>query len=532
MIAEKTIAEKTMDMIDVSINKDVLVIGAGLAGLDSAAKIAAQGYKVLIACKETEFFDFGDDFNTLVKSGTIEIMTQTELEDFSGVTGDFRATLVKGNEKIKRNFGAVIAAPNYSFEPLNADYGLSLNGKVVSQTMMEKILADPEEKEKLKAGKGSVIVFLSGLARETDPCSTERALRSILAVQDLDNCEAYFCAGNVKVASKGVERLFTKARHNGLVCFKPIEMPMIEQNQNSLKIIIEDPVIREDIELNPDYLVVDEILNPGQGDIDTATDLRIDTDINGFLPSNNVHRFPVNSNREGIFVVFSPSDASNVVLRVKELLGDGIRKVPMDRGVVDEKRCTICLTCYRCCPHGAIFWDNGAAVISSVACQGCGICASECPMDAIQIGTFTDDDLKKDIDKAIESAKNAGAPSIVAFCCKNSAFEAALAAGTFGLEMPAGFKAIKVPCAGKVDVEFIMRALVEGADGVMVAACHEGNCKAEKGNFYAKWRVNEISRRLEAMGINKDKVVFTNIASNMACAFADKVNDFALKLKP
>lgn len=40
---------------------------------------------------------------------------------------------------------------------------------------------------------------------------------------------------------------------------------------------------------------------------------------------------------------------------------------------------------------------------------------------------------------------------------------------------------VKVPCAGKVDVEFIMKAFVDGADGVMVAACHEGNCKANGG---------------------------------------------------
>lgn len=530
MTSEGKIAETNMDMIEISINKDVLVVGAGFAGLDSAAKIAAQGYKVVLACKDGELFDSGDEFKKFVDSGMIEIMTNTLLEDFAGVTGDFRAVLEKGGEKIKKDFGAVVAAPKYSFEPLSKDYGLSLNDRVISQTRMEEILADPKEQEKLKAGSGTVFAFFNGLARELDPCSTERALRSILALQNIENCTAYMYAGNVKVASKGVERLFTEARHNGLVCFKPQEMPVVEQNEDGIKIIIKDPVLRKDIELDPDYLVIDELMNPGEDNVKTAAELRIDTDIDGFLPSNNVHRFPVNSNRDGIFVAYSPDDAANVALRVKELLGDGIKKVPMDRGVVDEKKCAICLTCYRCCPHGAIFWENGAAVISTVACQGCGICASECPMDAIQIGTFSDDDLNKKIDQSVAAAEDK-TPSILAFCCKNSAFEAAGAAEKFGIAMPAGFKMVKVPCAGKVDVELVMRALVDGADGVMVAACHEGNCKAEKGNIYAKWRINEISRRLEAMGMDKNKVVFTNIASNMAHEFADKVNDFAIKLK-
>jgi coenzyme F420-reducing hydrogenase delta subunit/Pyruvate/2-oxoacid:ferredoxin oxidoreductase delta subunit len=223
-------------------------------------------------------------------------------------------------------------------------------------------------------------------------------------------------------------------------------------------------------------------------------------------------------------------DGANVVLRVEDLLGEGVVTVAKERAVVDDSKCVICLTCYRCCPHGAIFWENGVAVISPVACQGCGICASECPMDAIQIGEFTDASLKADIDEAVASAQKAPTPSVVAFCCENSAFEAGQAVKALGADLPEGFRMIQVPCAGKVDVEFIMRAFVEGADGVMVAACHEGNCKAERGNTFAGWRVAEVQRRLEAMGLNKDRLIFTTIASNMAEEFSVKVQKFIEKL--
>lgn len=512
------------NMVDIAINKDVLIVGAGSAGLESAAKIAAQGYKVSVIGEKTACARQSGCTAEMLETGGVNIMQDVCLDSIAGVVGDFRATLVKGDEKMETVFGAVVVAPQYTYAPLNNKYGLTINDKVMSQSQFDAVIAD--------IPAGSTVAFLSGFAQEGDPVATGKVLNSALAVQKMENCNAYIYAGNVKVGAKGLERIFTQGRHAGVVCFKPAQMPVIEQDGNNIKIVIKDPVVRTDVELMPDYLVVEEELVVGQQNLDLAAKLRIDTDLDGLLPSNNVHRFPAKSNRDGIFVVNNSADAANIALRVKELIGDGIKTVAADRAKVDEDRCVICLTCYRSCPHGAIFWENGAAAISPAACQGCGICASECPMDAIQLGEFNDDMLRAGIQDAVTSAQEQkDSPSIIAFCCKNSALEAGEAAAEFGHEMPSGFKMVKVPCAGKVDVEFIMKAFVDGADGVMVAACHEGNCKAERGNIYAKWRVNEIQKRLENMGLGKDRLVFTTIASNMAKEFAGKVNDFAAKLQ-
>jgi heterodisulfide reductase subunit A-like polyferredoxin/coenzyme F420-reducing hydrogenase delta subunit len=523
------IAEKSSKTVEVQINKDVLVVGAGKAGFEAAAKIAAQGYKAVVIGNKTTCACGAGCSKEMQAAGLVEIQDGASLVAIAGVAGDFRVTIGKGEETLEATFGAVVVAPQYTSVPLNANYGLDLNDKVITQSQMDALLADDAGKEKLINGSGSTVAFLSGFGQEGDPAATARVLESALEVQKLANCRSYIYAGNVKVGAKGLERLFTQGRNEGVVCFKPKTMPAIEQDQEKVKIVITDPVVRADIELEPDYVVVEEGIVVGQNNLTIAETLRIDTDVDGFLPSNNVHRFPVKSNREGIFVALDAVDAANVALQVKALIGDGVRTLTEDIAVVDDSTCVICLTCYRCCPHGAIFWQDGAAVISPAACQGCGICASECPMDAIQLGEFSDADLKSGIKEAVASSAGSS-PSIVAFCCKNSALEAGEAAAQFGHEMPAGFRMLKVPCAGKVDVEFIMKALVEGADGVMVAACHEGNCKAERGNLYAGWRVEEIRQRLENMGLNKDRVIFTTIASNMAREFALKVNEFAEKL--
>ncbi|MFO7749549.1 MAG: hydrogenase iron-sulfur subunit [Desulfobacteraceae bacterium] len=504
-------------MMETTISRDVLVLGAGPAGIDAAQALAESGCNPLVIAR-----------GEVDAPESVKVLSNAVLSEFAGVAGDFRASITRNSETVQQTFGAVVVAPEYVPQPLNDKYNIGLSDRVITQTTLEEMLGTSRGRQELAGKNGSTIAFVTGFGQEGSPDATRRVLESALAVQALEKCSAYIYAGNVKVAGQGLERLFTKGRHNGVVCIKPGEMPEITHQDNVLKIVAKDPVLRDAVELAPDFIVVEEAVKPGLSELDQADLLRIDTDLEGFLPSNNVHRFPAKSNREGIFVANTAAEAANAVLGVKAFIGSGVKLVAEEKATVDENRCVICLTCYRCCPHGAIFWENGAAVISPIACQGCGICASECPMDAIQIGEFKDDDLKKEVKEAVGAATEG--PSIVAFCCRNSALEAGLAGSAFGMPFPGGFRMVEVPCAGKVEVEFIMNALVQGADGVMVAACHEGNCKAERGNIYAKWRVAEIRKRLEAMGLDPERVAFVTVASNMADDFQKKATRFAEKL--
>jgi heterodisulfide reductase subunit A-like polyferredoxin len=62
--------------------------------------------------------------------------------------------------------------------------------------------------------------------------------------------------------------------------------------------------------------------------------------------------------------------------------------------VVDQDRCVACLTCIRVCPYDVPFINTkGAAEIESVRCQGCGICAAECPAKAIQLMHYKDEQM-------------------------------------------------------------------------------------------------------------------------------------------
>ena len=537
------------DMKEINIATDVLVLGGGLAGIKAASEIAGSGYKVILVDKNTElggqkgsgsFIGLQEDFkglqdlrNQIKDDSNIEIFTNTSLVNAMGATGDYTVSLSTEGKTVQYNVGAVVVATDCCVQALNEKYGLSLADNVLTQSQMDELLSSEANKEKLA---NKTIAFLVGLGQEGNPLVMERVLNSVLAVQTIGECDTYIYAGDLKVASNGLERMYKESREKGAVYFKLTEQPEIVENGKTISFF--DSVARRNIEISPDIIVVEEEILGDNLNGEIAEMLRMDVGPSGFLQKDNVHLFPVKSNREGIFVAGStrnisglPSaftDVENIALEVKNLLGNGKKIVPGNKAVIDEEKCVICLTCYRCCPHGAIYWGDKKAIISPVACQGCGICASECPMDAIQIGGFTDDEMVEKVKTGITSAN--GTPSILAFCCQNSAFEAGEMADIFKMPLPDGLQIIKVPCAGKIDLDYILNAFVAGADGVMVMACHPGNCKSEAGNTYAQWRVNDAYRMLEEVGLEKDRLCFVCTASNMGSGFSDLVVDMEKRI--
>jgi len=111
-------------------------------------------------------------------------------------------------------------------------------------------------------------------------------------------------------------------------------------------------------------------------------------------------------------------------------------------------------------------------------------------------------------------------PQIVAFCCNYCSYSAADLAGSTRMTYPVNIKIILVPCSGRVDPLHLIHALEEGADGVFIAGCLEGDCHFETGNYKAKKRTVYIRQLLDEMGIEPDRVQMFNIAASEAPKFA------------
>jgi len=122
-------------------------------------------------------------------------------------------------------------------------------------------------------------------------------------------------------------------------------------------------------------------------------------------------------------------------------------------------------------------------------------------------------------------------PEIVAFCCHYCAYAAADLAGAMRLEYPTSIKVIELPCTGKLDVLYVLRAFEDGADGVLVAGCLEGDCHYLEGNLNARRRVEYARQLLEQIGLQGQRVQMINLSSAMGGQFAEEMKAMTGKIE-
>ncbi len=99
------------------------------------------------------------------------------------------------------------------------------------------------------------------------------------------------------------------------------------------------------------------------------------------------------------------------------------------------------------------------------------------------------------------------------------------------LSYSADVKIIQVPCTGRVDIIHLLNAIEDGADGVYVAGCLEGECHYIEGNLKARRKVTHVKKILEELGIEPERVEMYNLSSAQGARFAEIANEMAQKIR-
>ncbi|NOY81290.1 MAG: hydrogenase iron-sulfur subunit [Kiritimatiellaeota bacterium] len=122
-------------------------------------------------------------------------------------------------------------------------------------------------------------------------------------------------------------------------------------------------------------------------------------------------------------------------------------------------------------------------------------------------------------------------PLLLAFCCHYCAYAAADLAGSMRLRYPPNVRVLRLPCTGKVEINFILAAFEHGIDGILVAGCLEGGCHFLEGNLRARKRVERAKELLDEAGLEPERLEMYNLSSADGPRFVEIVKEMTERLR-
>jgi len=122
-------------------------------------------------------------------------------------------------------------------------------------------------------------------------------------------------------------------------------------------------------------------------------------------------------------------------------------------------------------------------------------------------------------------------PAIIAFVCNWCTYTAADLAGTSRLSYPTNVRLIRVMCTGMVDPQYVIKAFLEGADGVLISGCHPGDCHYINGNYKARRRIRLLKEILPQFGFEEERLRLTWIGASDGIEFAETMRELVHQVK-
>lgn len=122
-------------------------------------------------------------------------------------------------------------------------------------------------------------------------------------------------------------------------------------------------------------------------------------------------------------------------------------------------------------------------------------------------------------------------PVIVGFLCNWCSYRAADLAGTSRLHYALNMRPIRVMCSARVDPQFVLKALRDGADGVLIAGCHPGECHYVEGNIRALRRYTLLKHVLRQLGVEEERVQIVWASASEGNVLAEAVNRMTEELR-
>lgn len=122
-------------------------------------------------------------------------------------------------------------------------------------------------------------------------------------------------------------------------------------------------------------------------------------------------------------------------------------------------------------------------------------------------------------------------PRVIVFCCNWCAYAGADLAGVSRLKISPHFRIVRTMCSGRVDPELILQAFLAGADGIMIAGCHPGECHYMEGNYKTMRRVAFMRRLLDGLGLEPERLALEWVSASEGAKFQEVINAFVERIE-
>ena len=424
---------------DLPVDKRALVVGGGVAGMNSALSIANQGHEVYLVEKDTDLGGIarkihytleGLDVQAYLRDLTkkvythplIHVYTDATITEATGYVGNF-VTKVKSDRGITeiKHGASVIAIGAEVYTPTEYLYGQD-----------DRVMTNLELEEKIAEGDEKALNAQSLLMIQCVGCRNE----------DRNYCSRICCSQSVKNALLLKERnptmdiyiLFRDMRTYGFkedyyreaagkdvkfIRYEPEDPPQVEPGKSDdgrpvLKVTATDYILGKKLEIDADIVALAAAVIPSSTTKELAGLFKVTLSPDGFFKEAHVKLKPVEFATDGVylcglahypkFMQETINQAYGAAGRVLTLLSHDIVVASGSVCEVAENKCVSCGACITACTYGAIeFYETPAgrkAKVNPVLCKGDGLCNTVCPTAAISLKHFTDEELLSQVDAA------------------------------------------------------------------------------------------------------------------------------------
>ncbi len=419
---------------ELKVNHDVLVVGGGITGMQTAIDLASRGFKTTLVEKDKTLGGRVNHLSTLypsykpgeylvehknkiLKELGVKILTETQIEAVNGFVGNFEIYFKSKNREIDPKkpfkFGAIVIATGADlYHPERGEFGYGIYTNVFSNEQFENIIWRGKDLE-IDGKKPKYVTYIQCVGsrggKGNPGCSRyccQAAIKQAIALRKM-GINVIILHRDIRVYSRGAEEMYREARGLGVlfIPFDPDRPIKFNGKKKISSITLEHARSKEILNIPTDALVLSLGMVPREPESNYISELlKLPRSSDNFFMERHSKLGPVETSMEGIFIAGcaqgpkdisdSISQASAVAAKVSATLsGDTIQLEP----IVSAARVELCRTCGKCveiCEYHALELresDIGmlSVFVNEALCKGCGTCASVCPTGAIDVRHFT-----------------------------------------------------------------------------------------------------------------------------------------------